>query len=110
LREILKILANPIWIDLESNNARTALLHLAVDLLYIAELPVAVHYAALQIIQTRAASESEEQAALAGIQSLIQALNQPQNQPKGLFKCATNQESDLRRRLTQKRARTKSPS
>ena len=110
LREILKILANPIWIDLESNSARTALLHLAMDLLYVAELPVAVHYAALQIIQTRAASESEEQAALAGIQSLIQALNQPQNEPKGLFKCATIQESDLRRRLTQKRARTKSPS
>ena len=114
LREILKILANPIWIDLESNNASTALLTLAMDLLYVAELPVAVHYAALQIIQTRATSESDEREALASIQSLIQALNQPPNQPqshpKGLYKCATLQESELRRRLTQKRARTKSPS
>ena len=114
LREILKILANPIWIDLESNKARTALLHLAMDLLYVAELPVAVHYAALQIIQTRALSTAEEKAALASIQSLIQELNQVHNQDPshltGLYKCVMTQESELRRRLTQKRALTKSPS
>jgi hypothetical protein len=84
------------------------------DLLYVVELPVAVHYAALQIIQTRASSTAEEKAALASIQSLIQELIQVHNEdpshPVGLYKCATLQESELRRRLTQKRALTKSPS
>ena len=79
LREILKILANPVWIDLESEAVRFELLHLALDLVHIPRFPIAVHYAAMGIIQTRIISKQEALNASAAIETLMN--NQPEQNP-----------------------------
>ena len=63
---------------------RLELLHLALDLVHIQRFPIAVHYAALGIIQTRIISKQEALNASAAIEILMQ--NQPEQNP--LYRCA----------------------
>lgn len=84
LREILKILANPVWIDLEAEAVRLDLLHLALDLVHVPGFPIAVHYAAMGIIQTRIITKKEALNASAAIETLMN--NQPEQNP--LHRCA----------------------
>ena len=53
LRELLKVLASPLWADAETE------VQLAAGLLYVEDVPVAVHYAAMQTLQSRAQCASE---------------------------------------------------
>jgi len=95
LREILKVLANPMWLDLESESIRSELMQLALDLLHLTNIPIGVHYAALQIIQIRITSNGEASNAIAAIEELMNG----QPEPNPLYRCAEKHKSRLMRRV-----------
>jgi hypothetical protein len=95
MREILKTLASPIWLDLESEDRRSDILQLALDLLHVPTFPIAVHYAAMQIIQTRAKTSRDEAEAAKAIRVLMDGLRE-QN---ALFKCAAKHEARIQKRI-----------
>jgi len=103
LRELLKVLASPLWADSESEAQRRDAFELATGMLYVEDVPVAVHYAAMQTIQSRVQSAAENQEALGALNALHGRLD-AENTP--LRTCA---ERHIKR-LHQKLARTKSPS
>jgi hypothetical protein len=95
MREILKVLANPVWLDIENESMRAELLQLAVDLLHLPHFPIAVHYAALQIIQTRVTNKAEEIEAIAAIQSLMDDLQDT----KALYQCAAKHKAHILQKI-----------
>ena len=95
LREILKVLANPMWLDLESESIRSELMQLALDLLHLTKIPIGVHYAALQIIQIRITSSGEASNAITAIEELMNG----QPEPNPLYSCAEKHKSRLMRRV-----------
>lgn len=103
LRELLKVLASPLWADAETEAQRSDALELAIGLLYVEDVPVAVHYAAMQTLQSRAHCASEFREALEALNALQDCLGS-ENTP--LRTCAER----YIKRFRQKLARTKSPS
>ena len=103
LRELLKVLASPLWADAETEVQRTEALELAAGLLYIEDVPVAVQYAAMQTLQSRTQCASEVREALEALNTLHGRLG-AENAP--LRTCAER----YIKRFRQKLARTKSPS
>ena len=103
LRELMKVLASPLWADAETEAQRIDALELAVGLLYVEDVPVAVHYAAMQTLQSRAQCASEVREALEALNALQGHLD-ADNAP--LRTCAER----YIKRFRQKLARTKSPS
>ena len=103
LRELLKVLASPLWADAETEAQRTDALELAAGLLYVEDVPVAVHYAAMQTLQSRIQCTSEVREALEALNALHGRLG-AENAP--LRTCAER----YVKRFRQKLARTKSPS
>jgi hypothetical protein len=103
LRELLKVLASPLWADAETEAQRTDALELATGLLYVEDAPIAVHYAAMQTLQSRAQYASEVTEALEALNALHGRLG-AENAP--LRTCAER----YIKRFRQKLARTKSPS
>jgi hypothetical protein len=88
-------LANPVWLDIENESMRAELLQLAVDLLHLPHFPIAVHYAALQIIQTRVTNKAEEIEAIAAIQSLMDDLQDT----KALYQCAAKHKAHILQKI-----------
>ena len=103
LRELLKVLASPLWADAETEAQRIDALELAVGLLYVEDVPVAVHYAAMQTLLSRAQCTSEIREALEALNALQGHLD-AENAP--LRTCAER----YIKRFRQKLALTKSPS
>ena len=103
LRELLKVLASPLWADAETEVQRTDALELAAGLLYVEDVPVAVHYAAMQTLQSRAQCASEFRESLEALNALHGRLG-AENAP---LKTCTER---YMKRFRQKLARTKSPS
>ena len=103
LRELLKVLASPLWADAETEVQRIEALELAAGLLYVEDVPVAVHYAAMQTLQSRTQCASEVREALEALNALHGRLG-AENAP--LRTCAER----CIKRFRQKLARTKSPS
>ena len=103
LRELLKVLASPLWADAETEAQRTDALELAVGLLYVEDVPVAVHYAAMQTLQSRAQCAQEFRGALEALNALHSRLGA---ENAALRTCAER----YIKRFRQKLARTKSPS
>ena len=103
LRELLKVLASPLWADAESEVQRIDALELAAGILYVENVPVAVHYAAMQTLQSRVQSASEFEEVLEALNALHGRLG-AENTP--LRTCT---ERHIKR-VHQKLARTKSPS
>ena len=103
LRELLKVLASPLWADAETEVQRTDALELAAGLLYVEDVPVAVHYAAMKTLQSRAQCASEFRESLEALNALHGRLG-AENAP--LRTCAER----CIKRFRQKLARTKSPS
>ena len=103
LRELLKVLASPLWADAETEVQRTDALELATGLLYVEDVPVAAHYAAMQTLQSRAQCASEFRESLEALNALHGRLG-AENAP--LRTCAER----YIKRFRQKLARTKSPS
>lgn len=103
LRELLKVLASPLWADAESEVQRIDALELAAGILYVENVPVAVHYAAMQTLQSRVQSASEFEEVLEALNALHSRLG-TENTP--LRTCT---ERHIKR-VHQKLARTKSPS
>ena len=95
MREILKVLANPVWLDIENESMRADLLQLALDLLHLPHFPIAVHYAALQIIQTRATTKAEEIESLAAIRVLMDE----QQKQNSLYRCAAKHETRILQKI-----------
>ena len=102
LRELLKVLASPEWTDMETETQRKDALELAVGFLYV-DVPVAVHYAALQIIQSRVQSSAEITEAIQAMHALNARLSAEKTPLKGCIERYVT-------RFHQKLARTKSPS
>lgn len=103
LRELLKVLASPLWADAETEVHRTDALELAAGLLYVEDVPVAVHYAAMQTLQSPAQFATEVRESLEALNALHGCLG-AENAP--LRTCAER----YIKRFRQKLARTKSPS
>lgn len=103
LRELLKVLASPLWADAETEVQRTDALELAAGLLYVEDVPVAVYYAAMQTLQSRAQCASEVRESLEALNALHGRLG-AENAP---LKTCTER---YIKRFRQKLARTKSPS
>lgn len=102
LRELLKILATPMWLDIESIAERAELRELGLELLLVEDAALALHYAALQIIQTRSILPEEREQAQRSIRAVRMMLP---DQSSPLARCMTRHE----KKLDQKLARTKSP-
>ena len=103
LRELLKVLAHAIWLDVETSEQRLEAFELACGLLYLSDVPVAIHYAAMQIMQSRA---QDLQAVEAALEALAEQFDQQPSEGTPLGRCIVKHE----KRLRQKLARTKSPS
>lgn len=102
LRELLKLLAHPVWIDVETEGQRCDMLELATGLLFVTDVPAALHYAAMQILHSRAQTAAECEEALEALEALHRELD-AESAP--LKACIERHE----RRFRQKLARTKSP-
>lgn len=103
LRELLKLLAHPVWIDVETEGQRCDMLDLAAGLMFVTDVPAALHYAAMQILHSRAQAASEFSDALEAMAALQRELDADSAPLKA---CIERHE----RRFRQKLARTKSPS
>jgi len=93
LRELLKLLASPIWTDVETEDQRTDLLELGLGMLHLTDLSLAISYTAMQLVQSRAASVAEYREGLVGLQTL-RARWGDENQP--LHRCIVRYESRFR--------------
>ncbi len=103
LRELLKVLAHAVWLDIETRYQQQETLELAVEFLHVVDVPVAVHYAALQILQSRALDGEALELALEAVRALRRQLS---GDSTPLERCAIQYEARFRQKL----ARTKSPS
>lgn len=70
LRELLKILASPVWVDIESESQRREMVALGTDLLHDTSVPIALHYAAMQLIGFRIQTKKELDECLEAMQYL----------------------------------------
>lgn len=102
LRELLKMLAHPVWIDVETERQRLDMLELAAGLMFVTDVPAALHYAAMQILHSRAQTAAEYVEALEAMAALQRQLDADSAPLKA---CIERHEH----RLHQKLARTKSP-
>lgn len=102
LRELLKMLAQAVWLDVETEDQRHETLDLAMGLLYVSDVPVAVHYAAMQMMQSRAKGRLAVEEALEALNALRDRLP---SQGTPLERCIVRYEGRFRQKL----ARTKSP-
>jgi len=100
LRELLKMLASPVWVDLETEIQRRDLLELGLGLLHVEELPLALHYAAMQLVQSRALSEKDYAEGLDGLRAL-RISNGEDNPP--LKRCILRYEAKFLKRLNRLR-------
>lgn len=107
-RELLKLLAQYVWLDVESEAERTELLELGIGLLYVHTLPLAMHYAGMQIAFSRARQPAEFKEALDGLAHLRSNASSGKSAESAtpLHRCIARYE----KRFRQKLARTKSPS
>lgn len=103
LRELLKVLAHAVWLDVETSEQRLEAFELASGLLYLSDVPVAIHYAAMQMMRSRAQDRPAIEAAL---EALAARLNEQPSEGTPLGRCIVRHEQRLRQKL----ARTKSPS
>lgn len=96
LRELLKMLAHPVWLDYENDKQRIELLELSSAMLHLEGIPVAIYYACMQIMQSRSLTSSECKECIASLQSLRQRseINSP------LYRCIHRYEIRFRQKLT----------
>ena len=100
LRELLKMLASPVWVDLEKETQRRDILDLGLGLLHVNDLPLALHYAAMQLVQSRALSEEDYAEGLDGLRAL-RISNGEDNPP--LKRCILRYEAKFLKRLNRLR-------
>lgn len=96
LREVLKLLAHPIWLDVETETERREFLELGWSMIHLDDVPVAIYYACMQIMQSRSTCISDYQESLESLRQLRHRseVNSP------LYRCVHRYEQRFNQKLT----------